>query len=129
MERPAWKNRNATNVLDLAYRSARGASASALNFSKERDNMNAKKNALIAAAAAGILGGLAVGCGGDKPAASPDGTSATTTPSSVTAPAAPGAKHACKGQNDCKGQGGCKSDKNACKGQNTCKGQGGCKTA
>ncbi|MBX3227553.1 MAG: hypothetical protein KIT84_14460 [Labilithrix sp.] len=95
--------------------------------------MNAKKNALIAAAAAGILGGLVACGGGDKPANAPEGTGdgagATTTPSTTEGAPADAAKHACKGQNECKGQGGCKTDTNACKGQNECKGKGGCKTA
>lgn len=88
-------------------------------------------NALVAAAASGIVGAL-TGCGNSEPAKDPT-SEASATPATPD-PAASGdtaeiEKHACKGQNSCKGQGGCKSDKNACKGQNECKGQGGCRTA
>ena len=71
------------------------------------------KNALLIAAAAGLVLGAAL------PASAMGPLNKDNTVSL--------GKHGCKGQNACKGQGGCKTDKHGCKGQNACKGQGGCK--
>jgi hypothetical protein len=73
---------------------------------------------IATAASAGLMLG-AVGCGNEKPAASPGA-------GSQPAAAAAEAKACCKGKNDCKGKGGCQTDSHACAGQNDCKGKGGC---
>jgi hypothetical protein len=60
------------------------------------------RGALIAALAAGFLGGAAP----------------------LPASAADTDKVKCSGVNECKGKGGCKSKANACAGKNGCKGKG-----
>lgn len=72
-------------------------------------------NILASTAAAGLLLGTAVACGGNAaPAAAPEPG------------AAAGAKDCCKGLNECKGKGGCAGDSHDCAGKNECKAAGGC---
>ena len=81
---------------------------------------NSTKSLVLAAAAAGLLGGTAV-----RVNAQPTNNNAPVAAAGVLyaqdTPAP--AKHSCKGKNDCKGQGGGKHP-----GKNSCKGKGACAT-
>ena len=79
--------------------------------------MNAKKTALIAAAAAGIPRGLRLRQRRRQAGRFARRHVGHPAPATSSAPAAPAAKHA-QGPERLQGPGGCKSDKNACKGQN-----------
>lgn len=88
-------------------------------------------NNLTAAALGGLAAGTLAGCGGEKPAAKPNGPEGTKATAAADV-------HLCRGLNDCKskgaggdnacrGQGACATAKeHACGGQNECKGLGGC---
>ncbi|MCE9528392.1 MAG: hypothetical protein K8R36_20300 [Planctomycetales bacterium] len=88
-------------------------------------------NQLTAAALGGIAAGSLAGCGGEKPAAKPNGPEGTKATAAADV-------HLCRGLNDCKGkgkggdnacrgQGACATAKeHACGGMNECKGLGGC---